>query len=120
LVGGHAIARGVNDGDALAADKLDELVHPWGEFVEAANRVQAMVVIPDVADDQRRPLCLPRCRSHTSLSCDVVLLLNLGAAVKGQIVAQPNRWRGEQEDHFREVPGEHMRLLSRAKRFGQP
>lgn len=69
LIGWHAVAGGVNDGGTLAATGLEQFVHAGQEFGHASNGVQAVMSVPDIAEDDgcfaRQPffgafLTLPR------------------------------------------------------------
>ncbi|GDX91372.1 hypothetical protein LBMAG46_13780 [Planctomycetia bacterium] len=54
LVGWHAVAGGMNDGGSAAAAGGQQFVHAGQKLGHAAYGIEAMVSIPDIADDDSR------------------------------------------------------------------
>ena len=54
FVGVHATAGGVDDQDALGPRRGDRLIHRRGQLAHPAGRSLAPVLVPHVADDDRR------------------------------------------------------------------
>jgi hypothetical protein len=53
-VSGHAVTGGVNNGGTAVAAGRQQLIHAWQKFGHAAYGIEAVVSVPDIADDDSR------------------------------------------------------------------
>jgi len=73
LVGRHAPARGVDHEHAPPPRGLEHLVHPRCHLLHASHRVEAVMRVPDITDDDRRRARIP-CLRRFPRHPDAVLL----------------------------------------------
>ena len=71
FVGGHAIAGSVNNYGAFLASDCQYLIHSGQKLGHSTDCVQAVMTIPDIADDDGRVGGVPRFPMFNSLKADV-------------------------------------------------
>ncbi|HND53033.1 MAG TPA: hypothetical protein PLV92_11570 [Pirellulaceae bacterium] len=80
-VGRHAVARRVNDRRATTSRLGDHRVQPWEKLFHPPHGVQAVMSVPDVADDHRRLRRVP-------LLGDQLFVIRAGASLGLDLLAK--------------------------------
>ena len=71
-VGRHAVTGRVNDRDALGPCLIQDLIQPRHKLFEPADSVAAVMIVPDIADDDRRFFRLPLLLSSELMKASTV------------------------------------------------